>query len=513
MSRHRIRSFACAAAFAVCARGADAATIAVPPNGDLSTALVNARPGDTITLTAGATYVGNFTLPAKDGNDFITVRSNAVDPVPAGSRVVPGHEAVMATLKSPNSGPALQTAPGAHHWRIILIEFEGSNNGDLVALGNGSSSQSSLSQVPHDIEIDRCYIHGDAATGQKRCVALNSASTTITGSYIANCKAIGQDSQAIAGWNGPGPYTISNNYLEGSTENILFGGSDPSIQGLVPSDIAITDNLITKPVGWRNEKWQIKNLVELKNARRVRISGNVIQNNWAAAQSGFAVLFTVRNQNGNCPWCQVEQVTFENNILRHSAGGISVLGYDDVNPSRQTQSLTIRNNLIVDIDNVNWGGSGYAFQIVGGPRQITIDHNTIIQEHAAGVLQVDGAPVLEFVFTNNLARHNSYGVIGRNHGPGNDTITAFFPGSRFTGNVIADGVARNYPGGNQFPTSAQFRSQFVSYDGGDFHLNPNSSWKQASNDGTDLGANVATVGLADERERRPPRQPSDRRGH
>src|SRR5262245_1215109 len=351
MSRHRTASVACAAAFAVGASSAHAATITVPANGDLNAALFNARPGDTITLAAGATYVGNFTLPAKDGNDVITIRSSAMDPVPAGARVMPGHKEVMARLKSPNSGPALQTAPGAHHWRIILIEFEGSNNADLVALGNGSSSQSSLSQVPHDIEIDRCYIHGDPATGQKRCVALNSASTTITGSYISNCKAIGQDAQAIAGWTGPGPYTISNNYLEASTENVLFGGSDPCIQGLVPSDIAITDNLITKPVAWRNEKWQVKNLLELKNARRVRISGNVIQNNWVAAQNGFAVLFTVRNQNGRCPWCQVEQVTFENNILRHSAGGISVLGYDDINPSRQTQSLTIRNNLIVDIDN------------------------------------------------------------------------------------------------------------------------------------------------------------------
>ena len=43
--------------------------------------------------------------------------------------------------------------------------------------------------------------------------------TTITGSYIAEIKAPSQDSQAIAGWNGPGPYTITNNYLEAASEN------------------------------------------------------------------------------------------------------------------------------------------------------------------------------------------------------------------------------------------------------------------------------------------------------
>jgi len=508
MSKVSIASIIVAGLAIAGASEAEPATIAVPANGDFHAALLNAQPGDTITLAPGATYVGNFTLPAKSGDAFITIRSASFDPVPAGARISPGHKSVMATVKTPNSSPAIQTAPGAHHWRLLLLEIVGSNDNDIVALGNGSASQSSLAQVPHDIQIDRCYIHGDPTTGQKRCVALNSAATTVTGSYIADCKRVGVDTQAIAGWNGPGPYTIDNNYLEGSAENVLFGGSDPSIQGLVPSDIVISDNMISKPVEWRKEKWQVKNLLELKNARRVRITGNVIQNNWVAAQSGYAVLFTVRNQDGRCPWCQVEDVTFENNVLRHSAGGISVLGYDDLHPSQQTQNITIRDNLFFDIDSANWGGSGYAFQILSGPRQITVDHNTIIQEHASGLVLADGLqPVLEFVFTNNLTKHNAYGVIGRNHAPGNDTISAFFPGSRFTSNVIADAIARSYPGGNKFPSSAEFRAQFANYDGGDFRLTASSAWKRASSDGMDLGANVAVVAVVNDRETGEPRTP------
>src|SRR6185369_1567191 len=147
--------------------------------------------------------------------------------------------------------------------------------------------------------------------------------------------------QAIAGWNGPGPFTITNNYLEGSSENVLFGGADPSIPNLVPSDIVLRGNLIAKPQAWRTERWQVKNLFELKNARRVTIDGNVFEYNWEAAQAGPAILFTVRNQDGRCPWCQIEDVTFVNNILRHVAAGFSILGFDDNRPSRQTQNIVI----------------------------------------------------------------------------------------------------------------------------------------------------------------------------
>src|SRR5215216_3864524 len=47
-------------------------------NADLQKALDQARPGDTIILQAGAVYEGPFTLPAKSGNEFITIQSSRV---------------------------------------------------------------------------------------------------------------------------------------------------------------------------------------------------------------------------------------------------------------------------------------------------------------------------------------------------------------------------------------------------------------------------------------------------
>jgi hypothetical protein len=475
-----------------CVRNVSAATIAVPAGGDLHAALMNARPGDTITLEPGATYVGNFTLPNKDGAEFITIRTAGADAVAESQRIGTAAAASFAKFRSPNTQPVVQTAPGAHHWRLMLLELQGAatGTGELLALGSGSSSQRSLRDVPHDLVVDRCYIHGDASAGTKRCVSLNSGATIIVGSHISDCKQIGQEAQAIGGWNGPGPYTISNNYVEGAGENIMFGGADPTIPDLVPSDIRISGNLIAKPAAWRNEKWTVKNLLELKNARRVTIDYNVIEYNWQAAQSGYGILFTVRNQDGGCPWCQVEDVVFEHNVFRHSAAGISILGVDNNHPSRLARAIVIRNNIIADIDEQNWGGNGYAFFLSAGTRDITIDHNTIVQEHAHGLVLVEGPPILGFTFTNNIARHNDYGIFGSNHSPGADTISTFFPASAIVANVIADADARRYPPGNRFPSSAELRAQFVSYQGGDYRLVATSPWRRAGSDGRDLGADL-----------------------
>src|SRR6187549_3551332 len=73
------------------------ATITVRAGEDLQAALDRARPGDTVQLEAGATWVGAFVLPAKNGplNRPIVVRSSTDDRrLPgASSRIGPEHAA------------------------------------------------------------------------------------------------------------------------------------------------------------------------------------------------------------------------------------------------------------------------------------------------------------------------------------------------------------------------------------------------------------------------------------
>lgn len=582
---------------------ATAADIHVRTSGDLQDALDAAKPGDTILLQPGVTFVGNFTLPVHGGREFVTVRSAANDSVlpPEGVRITPAHARHLPRIMSPNTGPALATAPGAAYWRLMFLELGPTERGyyDVVTLGDGSREQDTLAKVPHDLVIDRVYVHGDPLHGQKRGIALNSASTEIRNSHISDIKAIGQDSVAIGGWNGPGPYVIENNYLESAGEGFMLGGADPAIPDLVPTGVIFRQNLVSRPLAWRDPilpapagvktaagaggklaageyvyrvvavrpaydttitsepspaatagassgarvtitwsavpdateyrvyvrppsgeeryfttdtatfvhdggaapagtgtppkaaRWQVKNLLELKNARQVQIVGNTFEHNWQQAQSGVAILFTPRNQDGRCPWCVVEDVTFERNVVHGAGGGITILGTDNERNSLQTNAIRISHNLFTDLS-TRWGGSAYFLYVFGGPRQVVVDHNTVISPDGSGVVNVDGPPVEGFVFTNNVARHNRYGIIASDHAPGLDTIDRFFPDAEIAGNVFADVGDNRYPGGIRAVAGAAFESQFVDYAGGDFRVRADSQWVRPG-DAIPPGASIGAL--------------------
>jgi hypothetical protein len=472
-----------------------ASIISVPAGGDLQGAIDRAKAGDTITLAPGATYVGNFILRLKPGNQFITIRTEE-EVVRPGQRVNPSHSPRLAKLRSPNRQPSLATEPGAHHWRLILLEFpptvEGS--GDIITLGDGSSAQSTLAEVPFELVIDRCYIYGDPAKGQKRGIALNSGRTVITNSYIADIKGIGQDTQAIGGWNGPGPYTIENNYLEAAGENFMLGGADPPIRDLVTSDVVFRRNHLAKPLEWRTQRWTVKNLFELKNARRVLVEENLMENCWPQGQAGYAILLTPRNQDGRAPWVVVEDITIRRNIVRHAGAGMQIIGRD-TKPSGRTRRVRVSENLFYDIDGDKWGGNG-TFALIGdGPSDITFEHNTIVQSGniftAYGGTREAPDQIERVVFRDNVVRHNTYGVHGDDRATGMDTFEAFFPGILFSPNGIAGGESKRYPPGNQFLSEDDFDRQFVDPRMGDYRLKASSKFRRAASDGRDLGADVA----------------------
>jgi len=482
-------------------------TIRVPSGGDLQAALNTARPGDTILLARDGRYVGSFVLPAHssragaDANDdrVVTVMTEGDGWPREGERMTPAAAEHLATLASPNGSPVLKTAPAARGWRIALVDLPATRDpgGAIVTLGDSSRAQQAMASVPSRITLDRLYIHGDPERGQRRGVALNSSSTTITGCYIGEIKAIGADSQAIAGWNGPGDYLIENSYLEAAGENIMFGGGDPAIPDLVPEKIVVRDNVLSKPLAWREPgapKWQIKNLFELKNARGVIVEHNLLERSWEQSQTGYAVLFTVRNQDGNCPWCQVEDVQFRGNLVRDVAAGFQILGIDPNHPSRQTNRIVIRDNVFDGIDKTKWGGDGYFLLLSNAPRDITIDHNTIVYrgpQSSTGLIKIANGVTENFVFTNNITGHGEYGIIGRGRGVGNDSIATYLPGATIARNVIAGGKSAAYPSGNLFPSLEDFRKQL-----GGYRL-AGSAWRRGATDGRDLGANPDAVPLSE----------------
>ena len=151
--------------------------------------------------------------------------------------------------------------------------------------------------MPHHLVIDRCYLHGSPTYGQRRGLALNSGDATIINSHFSDFKGVSQDTQAILGWNGPGPFLIENNHLEAAGENILFGGTDPNIPHLVPTGITIRRNLITKPLAWMITVVDGQEPDRVQERRRTSSSrATSIENNWAAGQQGYSIIFTPRNQ-------------------------------------------------------------------------------------------------------------------------------------------------------------------------------------------------------------------------
>ena len=491
-------------------RAARAATLSVSAGQSLQAAIDSAQPGDTILVEAGATFTGPFTLRNKGttSEEWITIRTSAPDSSlpPAGERLTPDDAALLPKLVSPGSGePAVRTEPGAHHYRLLGLEIAPASASvflnDLVTLGSSGTSQDTLAEVPHHLKIERSYVHAFPTQGLKRGILLNSAHTDVLDSTVSGFKVVGQDSQAIAGFNGPGPFKIINNYLEGAGENLLFGGADPAIPNLVPSDIEIRRNHFFKPLSWRVDDpsyagthWTVKNLFELKNAQRVVVEGNVFENNWGDAQTGYAILLTVRNQDGGCTWCVVRDVELRQNVVRHSASAVSILGTDNIHPSQPTERITIAGNVFEDINGSTWNGSGWFLLVLDGPRDLVVDHNTVFQ--SSNIISADGGKAATgFVFTNNINPHNSYGVIGSDRGIGLDTLNAYFPGYVFRRNILAGGNPKLYPPDNFFPATLDDVG-FVDRAGGDYRLASGSPYKGQGTDGQDLGADIDAVDLA-----------------
>jgi|GEM_PF-2435997 len=499
-----------------------AATLTVGPASsnqysNLQTAINAAQPGDTLLLQAGATFTGPFVLPNKNtgSTQWITIRTSAADSnlPPAGQRITPAYVAFMAKIVSPGLGqPAILTQSGAHHYRLVGIEVTLQDPNafvyNLVNLGSNGPDQDTLEEVPHHFVIDRCYIHGLPGVYLKRGIELNSSYTDIVNSYISEVHGVKQDAQAISGWNGPGPYKIVNNYLEGAGENILFGGVRPDIVNNVPSDIEIRRNHLFKPLSWRvgdpsyaGNHWTIKNLLQLKSARRVVIEDNILENSWLDEQVGFAVLFTVTAE---AEWEVIENVWFTNNIVRHSASAIQLKSVvKQVGTSMSTvrpKQITIRNNLFEDIDGVKFCGadcsSGHFLSPDGGVDGLIVDHNTVF--HTGNVTQASGktSPTTGFVFTNNLMAHNAYGVHGGDSSSGYGTLNDYFPGWDFRGNLIAGANPNAYPMATNYYPPLLDDAGFVNRAAGDYRLAATSPYKNQGTDGKDIGCDIGALNAA-----------------
>lgn len=331
-----------------------------------------------------------------------------------------------------------------------LTVQNGAPDRDTVVIGTAEATTAAA--LPHHVKLQRLRVLA-GANGGHRGVALHGTDLTLTDSEVTGFIEKGRDSQAVWICNGPGPFTVTNNILEATGENLLVGGAFCGIVGVNPSDIVIRGNTIRKPPTYRAVPGSVKNLLELKTGVRVLIEGNTFDGNWKDAQAGHAIVFTVRNQGPLCSWCAVDEVTFRGNTVVNAVDGfaVNILGYDDdpkAPVSQQTQRITIDRNLFAD--------NPLGIQVANGVAGLlTITNNTFpkistVTDSNGKFLSFTSSTghkvTTPLVFSRNVTRMGNYGITGDGStGPGLPSLLAMARVTEWNGNLIEASAARTVP--------------------------------------------------------------------
>jgi hypothetical protein len=475
--------------------------------------------GDTIVLVAGSTYSGNFTIPqttCTNNSGWIFIVSSALASLPTPNhRVGPSNVSNMAQVSTPNTNPAFWFLANSNHWRLVGLEITtsfvstSSSVYNLVLTGTDLGAQllTSTTLMPSYLIFDRIYIHGLSNTQVTRAYYLDLGNVAVVDGYCSEIHNNVYDSQCLSSVQGPGPFLIQNNYLEASCENIMFGGSNPVISGILPSDITIVGNLMNKPLSWRGQaaplNWVVKNLFELKIGQRILVDGNVLQNTWANQQDEAVLIRAI-----GYPLGAVQDVTFTNNLIQHAPNAIFLSGQPTVGATATTKRVLVQNNLMLDIGITRWGGvcvNGYLYNISSGGQppyfmsDVVIDHNTGFSEN--GDLWLDGGGVggttANFQFTNNIGDFgNQDGIQADGQGIGINGLTTFTPSYNYGASVFINSAGTPFAG-YSWPTGQLWSTfsnvAFTSVSGtdpnltGNFQLLNSSPYHNAGTDGKDVG--------------------------
>ena len=436
--------------------------------GTLQAAVDSARDGDRIELPAGAECPPrSFTIRGQNSQPVII--TTAGFQIPAGERVRPSTAGDLAVLTAPGVEPAIRTSGPVEGWRIMGLHVrpeEGrSLNYALIRIGTGS--EATVDEQPRNVILDRIYTSAPDSIDLQRCITIEGRYIAVVNSWVSGCHYKGADAQAVISWNSVGPHALRNNYLEGSGENVMWGGADPKIPGAVACDLDVRGNHFRKPDSWYDRNganpYTEKNLFELKNSCRVLVEGNVFEGNWQDGQTGFAIVLKSSNQSGRCYWCVTHDVTWRNNWIKNSPGGYSLHSLDDYSKGKVTADgdtlgggIPMHN--IVVVDNLHTGimtyaGSRRTFQITGS-QKLFIARNTMIEKGSVQAFMMDGKPSDSTQIVGNLLDRGTYGIFGSGKGEGTNAINHFLPNGTVTGNAIIGGLARLYPEGNYFPATA-----------------------------------------------------------
>jgi uncharacterized protein YjdB len=469
----------------------------VAAGGNFQTALDTALAGDEILLAAGATYSGNFTLRKKAGSSPIHIRTNIpIGSLPApGTRMTPSLAASLnlAKIVGASGSSIIASDRNASNYRFVGVEVTVTAGATSInsLLRMGQPNETNVDSLSSNMIVDRSYMHGSATCEVIRAVLIGSRNSAVIDSWLSDIHSTGFDAQAIVAWNTTGQIKVENNYLEGSGENMMVGGADPDLIGVIPSDIEVLRNHFNKPTSWIGTPIVVKNLFELKSGVRVLVEGNVMTGSWQSGQTGFAV--NIKASTGAAQWITTKDVTFRYNKISNAGAGMTLAGKDQAPVDSVQRRITVRDNVFDNINiSPNFVGAGNLLQIVAGNIDILLDHNTFVSSgQITSAVIFDGAPTTSSTVSNNIFMRGDFGMKGSGTSEGTNTLATYMPGVVFTKNAVIGAPAASYPAGNFFPADAA-SAGFESF-AGRLYTILSGSLLNAGSDGRSVGADIATL--------------------
>lgn len=461
-------------------------TLRVSSGGDLQAAFNLALPGDEILLEPGGTYTGNFTLPAKLDmtpltSNWIVVRPDTPSSLlPLDARVRPSRDrGKLPKLVSPQGLPVIEAMPGAAGWYFEGLEFTLATDSrypgqELVRLGQGKDIR--YDSIPGRFVLRQVWVHGNPGQGVKKGILANCSSIALLDSVVNEIHMVGQETHAFGSWAGPGPFYIDNCHLSAAGIGVLFGGADPLIYGLTPSDCTIRRTHVHKPDEWKSTTYTVKNAIEAKHVQRWLVLESVLDGTWPRNQAGWLMQLTAVSDNNTAPWTKVHDVAVRSCIFRRGSGGVNISsravypnrdGSPGVLPDQPSRRILFDNNVFYRLDEL--GGQRKLFQLSGDLENVTLRRNTGEDEAAFMVLSgSDALPkpyMTGLVAEDNLFGHGKYGLFGDGDGFGTSALAKFAPDAVFQRNgIYGGGLAKQYPANNYF---AATRSELLPGPGAD----------------------------------------------
>lgn len=420
--------------------------VRVCPNAcSLQAAINSFQPGDVLLLAPGSVFSGNFTIPNKGGStSWLIIQTDTTVSLPNGrmTRSLAANYR-LARIETPNAAPAISYDFGAHHVRLTLLEVTVGPNASglnaLVRIGDGvANGHDTPAKTPHDLVLDRNFIHGSATANVKRCILANGSLLAIDGNTIDECHDSGSDSQAILAYNGAKGILIRGNHLAAGHEVVAFGGANPADTTMSARDITVIGNYITRPVAWK-KVWQSKNLLETKYVSRLLIEGNVFENSWVDAQDAFALVLKSENA-GGWPWSQSADITVRLNRFTCIAGWLNVSGKGSnsgTQPNIRAARFTITDNLVENVNTPTCNGDGNVIQLLAGVEDVVLAHNTIVNPTRSNFLVVlDNPAATRLAIHSNTGNRGAMGVKAGGLAEGSPSLDVTAPGSLFAANLL-----------------------------------------------------------------------------